>query len=122
MTGRDITVTLTLNGTAIANTRIRSNDIQTQADTIEKASSNQQQWKEFIAGRKEWNLTVSYLVLASSQVSQLLYVGQTFGIIMKQGSTSLLTGTAIMQSVRQTATIGNLCQGSFSLKGTGALQ
>lgn len=122
MTGRDITVTLTLNGTAIANTRIRSNDIQTQADTIEKASSSQQQWKEFIAGRKEWSLTVSYLVMVSSQVSQLLYAGQTFGITMKQGSTSLLTGTAIMTSVRQTATIGNLCQGSFSLKGTGALQ
>lgn len=121
MTGKDITVTLSQGGVALANTRIRSNDIQTGCDTIEKASSSQQDWKEYVAGRKGWTLTVNYLVLASTQVADLLYAGQTFDITMKSGTTNLLTGTALMTAVKQVATIGNLAQGSFTLQGSGAL-
>lgn len=121
MTGKDITVTLSQGGVALANTRIRSNDIQTGCDTIEKASSSQQDWKEYVAGRKGWTLTVNYLVLASTQVADLLYSGQTFDITMKSGNTSLLTGTALMTAVKQVATIGNLATGAFTLQGSGAL-
>ena len=121
MTGKDITVILSVGGSALANTRIRSNDIQTGCETIEKASSIQQDWKEFIAGRKEWSLTVNYLVLATAKVADLLYVGNTFSVTMKSGNTNLLTGTAICTAVKQTCTVGNLCQGSFSFKGSGAL-
>lgn len=121
MTGRDIKVILTLNGSALASTYIRSDEIQTQADTIEKASSTQQQWKEFIAGRTEWSLNVNYLVLSRGQVADVLYASRTFGITFKQGSTILLTGTAIMTLCKQTYTLGSLCKGSFSLKGTGAI-
>lgn len=121
MTGRDIKVILTLNGTALASTYIRSDEIQTTADTIEKASSTQQQWKEFIAGRTEWSLNVNYLVLARGQVADVLYASRTFGITFKQGSTTLLSGTAIMTQCKQTYTTGSLCKGSFSLKGTGAI-
>lgn len=121
MTGHDIKVTLTLNGKALAATCIRSDEIQTQADTLEKASSTQQQWKEFIAGRSEWSLNVNYLVLAFGQVKDVLYAGRTFGIIFNQGSTILLTGTAIMTQCKHTYTVGALCKGSFALKGTGAL-
>ena len=41
MTGKDIIIILTQGGTALASTRVRSQDIQTQADVIEKASSTQ---------------------------------------------------------------------------------
>ena len=121
MTGKDITVILSVNGTALANTRISSDDIKTGCETIEKASSTQQDWKEFIAGRKEWSLTVDYLVLATTKVADLLYAGSTFGITMKYGNTSLLTGTAICSSVSQRHTVGNLARGSFTFKGSGAL-
>ena len=121
MTGKDITVTLSQGGVALANTRIRSNDIQTGCDTIEKASSSQQDWKEYVAGRKGWTLTVNYLVLASTQVADLLYAGQTFDITMKYGTTNLLTGTALMTAVKQVATVGNLATGAFTLQGSGAL-
>lgn len=121
MTGKDITVTLLQGGVALANTRIRSNDIQTGCDTIEKASSSQQDWKEYVAGRKGWTLTVNYLVLASTQVADLLYAGQTFDITMKSGNTNLLTGTALMTAVKQVATVGNLATGAFTLQGSGAL-
>ncbi len=121
MTGKDITVILSRNNTALANTRIRSNEIQTSCDMIEKASASQQDWKEYVAGRNSWTLTVNYLVLASAQVADLLYVGQTFDITMKSGNSELLTGSAIMTSVKNTETVGNLAQGGFTLQGSGAL-
>ena len=121
MTGKDITVILSRNNTALANTRIRSNEIQTSCDMIEKASASQQDWKEYVAGRNSWTLTVNYLVLASAQVADLLYVGQTFDITMKSGNSELLTGSAIMTGVKNTATVGNLAQGGFTLQGSGAL-
>ena len=121
MTGKDIIVTLSLNGTAIANTRIKSHDIMTQCPTIEVASATQQDWEEHIAGRKSWTLNISYLVLSTSQVAGLLYIGQVFGISMKQGNTTLLTGSALMTQCKDTFTVRNLCQGSFTLKGSGAL-
>lgn len=121
MTGKDITVILSRNNTALANTRIRSNEIQTSCDMIEKASASQQDWKEYVAGRNSWTLTVNYLVLASAQVADLLYVGQTFDITMKSGNSELLTGSAIITGVKNTATVGNLAQGSFTLQGSGAL-
>lgn len=121
MTGKDIIVILSQGGTALASTSIRSQDIQTSCATIEKASSTQQDWEEHIAGRKSWNLTVNYLVLSSAKVNDLLYVGQTFDISMNIGETTYLVGTAIMIQVKQTAIIGNLAQGSFSLKGSGPL-
>lgn len=121
MTGKDITVILSRNNTALANTRIRSNEIQTSCDMIEKASASQQDWKEYVAGRNSWTLTVNYLVLASAQVADLLYVGQTFDITMKSGNSELLTGSAIITGVKNTATVGTLAQGSFTLQGSGAL-
>lgn len=112
---------LSRNNTALANTRIRSNEIQTSCDMIEKASASQQDWKEYVAGRNSWTLTVNYLVLASAQVADLLYVGQTFDITMKSGNSELLTGSAIITGVKNTATVGNLAQGGFTLQGSGAL-
>ena len=121
MTGKDIIVILSQGGTALASTSIRSQDIQTSCAIIEKASSTQQDWEEHIAGRKSWNLTVNYLVLSSAKVNDLLYVGQTFDVSMNIGETTYLVGKAIMNQAKQTATIGNLTQGSFSLKGSGPL-
>lgn len=122
MTGRDIIVVLTLNNVAVASTAIKSQDIQTDADVIERASASQQSWREFVAGRKSWSMNISYLVLTASKIRDLLYVGQTFGVTVRdRANTYSLTGTAIMKSVKHTETVGNLCQGSFSLQGSGAL-
>ncbi len=122
MTGKDIIVILNQNGVAVASTCIRSHDIQVQADLIEVASATQQSWREYIAGRKGWSLTVNYLVLAAGRLSDLLLMGQVFDVTVKDvGNTTSLTGTAIMATAKQTATVGNLCQGTFQLQGTGAL-
>lgn len=103
---------------------VKSQDIQNGADTIEKASSSQQDWKEFIAGRKEWGINVNYLVLenANTNVRDVLKVGDTYTLRIKDrdGNYSI-TGNAIYTQCKQTYSNGNLCAGSFAFKGTGAL-
>lgn len=103
---------------------VKSQDIQNGADTIEKASSTQQNWKEFIAGRKEWGINVNYLVLenANTNVRDVLKVGDTYTLRIKDrdGNYSV-TGDAICTQCKQTYSNGNLCAGSFAFKGTGAL-
>jgi hypothetical protein len=116
-------VILSQNGVAVASTAIRSDEIQTQCDVIERASATNQNWKEFVEGRAEWSLTVNYLMLSAARLSDVLKVRQRFDVTLRDRSnTTQLSGTAIMTSAKQTHTVGNLCQGSFSLKGTGALQ
>jgi predicted secreted protein len=123
MTGKDIILVLSQGGTALASTAIKSQDIQTEADVLEKASSSQQSWREYIAGRKGWSVTLSYLVLTSEKILDLLKVGQTFSVTMKKvdDNTNKVTGNAILKAVKQTASVGNLAQGSWQLQGTGAL-
>lgn len=121
MTGKDLTVVLSRDGVALANTRIKSHDIQTGSEVIEKASATQQKWKEYEAGRNEWQLTVNYLVVRNSQVADLLLAGETFDVTVKSGNTNLLTGKAIMTQAKNVAAMGNLATGGFQLKGSGAL-
>lgn len=97
--------------------------MQTDADMLEKASATQQKWKEFECGRLSWQATVNYLVMTAPQIKDLLYTGQKFDVVIKNvdDDTNTLSGTAWMKSAKQTATVGNICQGVFTLQGTGAL-
>lgn len=106
--------------TAIAG--VKSQEIQTEAGTIEIASSSQQTWREYIAGRKGWGLTVGYLLLAAAGLDELLNVGTTYTLVIKnRAGTKSVSGSAILTTCRITATRGNLVQGSFQFQGTGSL-
>ena len=110
------------NGTAIAG--VKSNDIQADCDLIEVASSTSGKWKEYIAGRSDWSVNVSYLLLADSDMLELLNQGTTY--TLKIGGRSAtnantLTGQAILKVCKITATNGNLANGSFQFQGSGAL-
>lgn len=107
-------------GTAIAG--VKSDEIQSGAETIEIASSTQQDWKEFIAGRKEWSLNTNYLLLADSRLADLLNVGTVYELAVtdREGNTTV-SGRAILTICKQTHTRGNLCQGTFQFRGTGPL-
>ena len=109
--------------TLIAGTR--SNEITTNAETIEVSSASNGQWKTYIAGRKDWGVAVNYLVPAVTNVSDLLTVGTSYTISVRTRSgstvTSRLTGTAILKTCKITATKGNLIQGSFQFVGSGPL-
>lgn len=99
----------------------RTNEINTECGAIEIASASQQDWQEFIAGRKSWSLSVGWLLLANADVQKVLKVGTMVTVYVKTGSTQLLTGTAFITQARLTLGQGNLANGSFALKGSGAL-
>ena len=123
MRGIDIIVLLSQNGTPMASTRIKSDDIQTQANAIEKASATQQDWEEVVPGRKRWTLNCNYLVLTSAKLTDVLKVGQYFDITIRHISENVsLTGQALLTDCKQTHTVNSLCQGSFTFRGNGPLQ
>ena len=122
MTGKDIIIILSQNGEAIASTCVKSNDIQVQADVLEKASSTQQSWKEYISGRKGWTVNVSYLVLSAAKLLYPMLTGGELDVTIKDSAnTYTLSGKCLVETTKQTYTVGNLAQGSFVLRGTGAL-
>lgn len=103
---------------------VKSHEAESMCDMIEKASSSQQEWKEFVTGRKEWDINVSYLVLqdSNSNIEDLLKVGTTYAIRIKGRTGNYkISGSAICQHCKQSYQMGNLSIGSYILKGTGAL-
>ena len=109
-----------INGTAIAG--VKSDEIQSDTDTIEVASATQQQWKEFITGRKEWSLNTSYLLLAAESLRDLIQIGNVYELAItdRQGNVAV-SGRAILTVCKQTHPRGNLCNGTFQFRGTGPL-
>jgi hypothetical protein len=87
----------------------KTNEIQTGCETIEISSQYNGVWRSFISGRKEWSITVAYLVVDSSAlaisggngVKDLLQVGNSFTLsIKRRGQSSAdLSGSAILKSV-----------------------
>lgn len=117
--GDTLYISITSTGEVIAGTK--SNEIQNQCDLLEKSTDTSTQWKEFMAGRKEWSFTVGMLISSTSSLDQLLMVGNSYTITLRRGNAVLRTGTAICQQCKITATKGSLVQGSFTFKGSGAL-
>lgn len=111
------------NGAVLAATHIKSDDIQTQAATIEKASATQQDWREYIAGRKDWSVNVSYLVLAPQMITHVLLVGEVFDVTIRDTGREYvsMTGKAILTDCKQSYAVGALAKGSFVFKGSGPL-
>lgn len=100
----------------------KSNEMQTDCETIEISSPSVGDWRTYMAGRKSWSVQVSFLVTAASNIRQLLSVGTSYTIVMRdRTNTSSVTGSAIMTTCKISATRGNLVTGSFVFKGTGAL-
>ena len=111
-----------MGGTAIAGTK--SNEIQVDCETIEIASSTDQGWTHYLAGRKSWSLTVSWLLLANTDVRKALQVGSSVTIKFKGRSATDangLSGSAIIRTCKISAVRGNIATGSFQFVGNGAL-
>ena len=109
-----------IDGAAVAGTK--SNEVQSNRELIEIASPTSGEWREFIAGRKDWGFTISWLVSSHQDIEQLLLnAGVVTVRIVGRGQSLGLTGKAIVQTCRMTFTRGNLAQGSLQLKGSGPL-
>ncbi len=116
--GNDII--FTLGGSAVA--ACKSCDIEVQCDTIEVSSPTTGDYRTFIKGRKEWGFSSNHLVTSFSDF--VMRVGVTYAVIISRRngtSTDQLSGTVICTKAKVTATRGNLTQGSFTFKGTGAV-
>ena len=124
MNGNDIIIGTMSGSTFTALAAVKGHEIQSGADVIEKASATQQDWKEHIAGRKEWGVSMNYLVLgnARTNVRDVLKVGTTYVLRVKDRAGNYsITGSAICTQCRQTYNRGNIVVGSFAFKGNGEL-
>ena len=123
MTGNVIYISKDSSNDPIAATK--SDEIDTLCEHLEKASATQSQWREFDPGRKEWGLSVNWLVTASTDIDKLLYNGgmYTLSVVHRNGTskTVLLTGTALCTQVKVVSSQGGLVNGSFTFKGSGPL-
>lgn len=103
----------------------KSQEIQTECETIDISNTQSSGWRERIAGRRSWSVNVNYLVTTESDLSKLLNIGSTYTITIQarghqQGDTNV-SGPAILTQCKQTFTQGNLCVGSFQFVGSGPL-
>ena len=116
--GNDIIILM--NGTAIA--ACKSHRVQTTCGSFEKASSTQSEWNEYLKGRKGWTITVNKLVTAVADIRDVLKVGDTVTLLMKdRAGTTTLTGSALVTACDTQYTKGNLATGSYSFLGSGPL-
>ena len=101
----------------------KSDDIEVVCDTNEVVSPTHGNWREFIAGRKEWQVTTNYLVQSTgNEIDKLLNVGVKYDVqFIDNTSGHMLGGEAILVSAKISAIKGNLITGSFQFKGSGAL-
>lgn len=113
-------ILIKMNGTAIAATK--SCEVQTDTEFIEISDPDDGEWVHVLKGRRKWSLTVNYLLGTESDFTKVLLNGSSCSIIFTDRSGNvLLTGSAYVGTVRHTATIGNLAQGSFQFVGNGEL-
>lgn len=113
---------ITIDGVAIAGAK--SCEIDIQSGDIEVASATQQDWREFIAGRKDWSVTCGHLIPATGTPlrSNASMVGTKVTLTMQTDLTDdTLTGQAIVRQWRAAGVEGSLANGSFSFRGSGPL-
>lgn len=113
-------------GTALAASK--SCTISLKADLLEISTPMSGDYKGFMAGRKEWTISTSHLLVAATTAAtplkdMLARVGQTYSLsVSVSGLTSdTISGSAICADAQVTGTVGNLCTGSFKFVGTGEL-
>lgn len=119
--GNDIIMICNSDANIVACTK--THDITVTCDEIEISSPSQGQWREYIAGRKTWEITTSWLLVSQGFSAQMLKPGTSLSITIgsRTASGDRLTGTVLVTQAKVTATRGNLVQGSFRFKGTGSL-
>lgn len=107
------------NDTAFAASK--SCDYTASCDIFDVCSASDGTSKHRRKGKKEWSVSCSYLVTASSGVLDLLSVGNSITLKFGDRNTKRLTGAAIIKTCHITATRGALVQGSFEFVGDGPL-
>ena len=101
---------------------VKSCDVNTSCEIIEISSTTNNIWREYISGRKDWSVTVSYIVTVDDFAPSMLRIGEKVTLRFTDRNTgALLQGDAFIKTCKVVATTGNLTTGSFSFQGTGEL-
>lgn len=108
--------------TAVAGTK--TDEIQVDGEMIEVSSPTVSDWREFVAGRKTWSITTSWLLSGVGDVRKVLDVGTKVKI--RIGARTLVAGTglegfAFVKTCKITAQKNSLAHGQFVFQGTGSL-
>lgn len=108
-------------GSSLVISAAKSCTIRKNADTIETASSTSGTARTFVAGRTSWTVELNHLVTYDDNKGGIPKVGNQYSLVIKVGTTTVLSGTAICTEATINATKGSLSQGSIKFHGTGEL-
>lgn len=122
--GKDIIISR-WNGSAYeAFAASKSCTVEVGSATIEISSATTGEWRDYIAARKDWTVSTTFLVVNAAQANDsLLAVGTKYwiSIITNRSAGIRLEGSAILKKAKISSTVGSLVQGSFSFVGCGSL-
>jgi hypothetical protein len=117
--GQDIVITEDDGSSFIA--AAKSHVIDIQCDEIETAGGDSPDYKDFIAGRKEWTVSIAHLIGDISE--DAIRIGRTYEIWELNRRTQQLRtlGTVVCTRASITATKGSLVSGSLLFRGKGKI-
>ena len=118
--GRNIFIYSGTSGTTALIAGAKSCTISKSCEVIEKASATSATAREFVAGRTEWEISISHLIVTASPYDGILKVGGTYPLSVVVGGVRK-TGTAICVQADISGAVGGLGQGQAKFKGTGEL-
>lgn len=125
MNGNNIIVYTYSGSVWVAVASTKSDELSAECDLIEKASASQQEYKEYVTGRKGWSLNVNWLVSAVADIRKVLTIGTRVKIHVGSRSgysaSTGVTGFAIIKTCKVNAPNLGLCTGSFVFAGDGPL-
>ena len=118
--GRNVFIYNGTSGTSPIIAAAKSCTVSMKCDTAEKASSTSATDKEFRAGRSEWEISLSHLVVTDAPFDGVLKVKGTYTLSVVIGNTRK-TGTAICMTANLDAPVDGLAKGNVKFQGSGPL-
>ena len=118
--GRNIKIYSGASGTTALIAAAKSCTVSLKGDLIEKSSESQQQYREYIAGRMDWEISISHLVTSTAPFDGILKVNQSYTVRVDVDGTTK-SGTAICMQADIQGAVGSLATGSVKFKGSGPL-
>lgn len=118
--GRNVLIYSGTSGTSPVIAAAKSCTVSMKCDTVEKASSTSATDKEFRAGRSEWEISISHLVVTDAPFDGILKVKGTYTLSVVIGNTRK-TGTAICMTANLDAPVDGLAKGNVKFQGSGPL-
>ena len=99
----------------------RSCTISMSVDDSEVSNPASISTRNYIAGRKSWNMTITKLVTVAYTFFENTDQEVRLSFMVRGSSTDRMTGNAIVKNVEVSGTVGSLTTGNFTFQGTGPL-